>query len=63
MFANAYEITREYTKCVVYFFRFFDGTVGSGIGTFIILNPDGWIVTAKHILDPLLAFQSHQKEI
>jgi hypothetical protein len=43
--------------------RFFDKKVESGLGSFIILNDEGWIVTAAHILDPAFGQQQHVKEI
>ena len=63
MFANAYEIDSQYTHPVLLSFRYFDKTVESGLGSFVILNEEGWIMTAAHILDPMFTFQQHALEI
>lgn len=63
MFSKAYEIASKFTHPVIVSMRFFDKTVESGLGSFIVLNDEGWIVTAAHILDPAFGQQQHQKEI
>lgn len=62
MFANAYEITRQFTRPVVLSQRLADGRVTCGIGSFIVVNADGWIATAAHIVQPMLEFSRHQQE-
>ena len=63
MFANAYAIASQYTHPVLLSFRYFDKSVESGLGSFVIINEEGWIMTAAHILDPLFQFQQHAIEI
>ena len=63
MFKKAYEIASQYTHPVILSMKFFDNTVESGLGSFVILNDEGWIVTCAHILDPAFAHQNHSKEI
>jgi hypothetical protein len=63
MFSKAYKISTQYTHPLLISNRFYDGTVSSGVGSFVIINKEGWIVTAAHILDSLLTFQKHQEEI
>jgi len=63
MFANAYEIASIYTQPVLVSFRLFDGKIESGLGSFVIINEDGWIITAAHILDSLAAVNQNAKEI
>lgn len=63
MFSKAYEIASKFTHPVIVSMRFYDKTVESGLGSFIILNDDGWIVTAAHILDAGIAHQQHSNEI
>ena len=63
MFSKAYEIASKFTHPVIVSMRFFDKKVESGLGSFIILNDEGWIVTAAHILDPAFGQQQHVKEI
>lgn len=41
----------------------FNKSIQSGCGTFIVLNPDGWILTAAHIVQQFDLRQRHQKEI
>jgi len=50
VFQAACEIARNYTWPVIISRRTIDGTCSAGIGTFVIVNSDGWIVTAAHIL-------------
>jgi hypothetical protein len=54
MFANACEEARGYTRPVVLLSRLMGGQIGTGVGTFIVLNADGWMLTAAHILDGLM---------
>jgi hypothetical protein len=39
----------------------FDKSVQSGCGTFIVLNKDGWVLTAAHIVAQLALRQQHQQ--
>jgi len=63
MFADAYELASKYTHPVVISLRFFDGTVEGSPAAFMALNRHGWIVTAAHVLQPLVALQEHSAEI
>lgn len=63
MFSIAYEIASKFTHPVIVSIRFFDKTVEGGLGSFIILNDEGWIVTAAHILDPAFRQKQHAKYI
>ena len=63
MFADTYEKASHFTFPVIIAIRHFDGTTQGLIATFVILNRDGWFVTAKHILSILAASQQHEKEI
>jgi hypothetical protein len=63
MFSTAYEIASKYTHPVIVSMRFFDKKVESGLGSFIVLNDEGWIVTAAHILDAAFGQQQHSNEI
>lgn len=53
MFASACKIAREFTRPVVISHMRLSGKCASGIGTFVVLNADGWIVTAAHILSEI----------
>ncbi|WP_461630875.1 trypsin-like peptidase domain-containing protein [Labilibaculum euxinus] len=63
MFKDAYEIAKKYTFPLVVTLRFFDKTIEGGLGSFIILNDDGWLMTAAHNLGASFAFNQHQNEI
>ncbi len=63
MFSKAYEIASEFTHPVIISTRHFDGSVQCGCGAFVIVNSDGWIVTASHIIETFLIHQKHKNEI
>lgn len=56
MFQKSIKIAQQYTFPVVISIHRQDGTTGSMIGTFIVMNEDGWILTAFHIVDQLRKF-------
>ena len=51
MFAKAYEIASKFTLPVISSMRYYDGTVSCGLGTFIVLNDKGWILTSAHLFE------------
>lgn len=53
MFRTACAIAREFTRPVILCRQAVDGTCSSGIGSFVVINDEGWIVTAGHIIDQL----------
>lgn len=63
MFSKAYDIAKNFTRPLVVTMRYYDKTIDSGLGTFIILNEDGWLVTAAHNLGAAFAFNQHQIEL
>jgi len=63
MFANALKLASIYTKPVIVSQKFYNGTVESGCAAFIILNEEGWILTAAHIFIPLYNLKNHKNEI
>ncbi len=50
MFREAYVKAAEFTEPVKYFWKSFNGKLGAGLGSLIIVNADGWILTAGHIV-------------
>ena len=54
MFAHAYQIARHYTKALITSIHHHDGTTSAGIAAFVIINEEGWIVTAAHVLEQLV---------
>ncbi len=53
MFADAIELAGEFTRPLVISTRTADGTVQCSIGAFMILNAEGWALTAGHMMDAL----------
>jgi hypothetical protein len=60
MFVDACEIARGFTRPVIISRRQLDGSVKSVCGTFIVLNKDGWVMTAAHVFNSFVAFQKHE---
>ena len=63
MFSKAYKIASSYTQPVIISIRFFDKSIECGVGAFVVLNEEGWLVTAEHIWHSKFAFQKHKQEI
>lgn len=63
MFAEAYEIASEFTQPVIISTRKFNGDVNCGIASFVIINDEGWFLSATHILQSLHLFEQHKTEI
>ena len=63
MFNKAYNIANKYTQPLIVTLRFFDGSIEGGLGSYIILNKDGWCMTAAHNFGTFFAFQQYQHEI
>lgn len=62
MFADACRKASEYSRPVVISTRQQNGDVNSSVATFIVLNREGWILTAAHIYDSFVKFQSDLKK-
>lgn len=63
MFTKAYDIAKNFTQPLVVVMRFFDKTIDSGLGAFVIINDEGWLMTAAHNLGAAFAFNQHKKEL
>lgn len=50
MFAKAYSIACQFTRPIVISYRQANGNCSAVIGTVVIINEEGWFVTAFHIL-------------
>ncbi len=55
MFADAIEIAGGFTRPLVISTRSADGTVRCSIGAYIVLNAEGWALTAGHMMEALRA--------
>jgi hypothetical protein len=62
MFSKACEVAKGFTRPVIISQRLANGTVSCGIASFIVVNPEGWIVTAAHVIEPMRTLQIHQAE-
>lgn len=63
MFADACERAMKFTRPVIISTRSVDGTTTSGCAAFIIINRDGWILTAGHIFDSFVKYKDDEKKI
>jgi hypothetical protein len=63
MFSKAYKIATQYTFPLIISSRFYDLSLESDLATFVIINPEGWFITAAHVLEGLKLHQQHQHEI
>ena len=61
MFQNAIKKAMEFTLPVVVTYRRENGETGSSIGTCIILNNEGWVLTASHIVEAMMSFESEME--
>ncbi len=62
MFKNSYEIATKFTQPLIVTIRYFDKSIDSGFGAFVILNDEGWLITAAHNFGPAFAYNQHKKE-
>jgi len=63
MFSTGYEVASKFTQPLLVGIRFFDGSVEGGLGAFIVLNEDGWLMTAAHNLQLPFAHRQHAADI
>ena len=63
MFSNAYELASKFTYPLILSTRQYSGQVKCSIGAFIILNEEGWVITAAHMVQALPLHQSNLAEI
>lgn len=64
MFQKAIAEVSRYTYPVIVSKRLYSGQVESGCATFFIINEDGWVITAAHVMtDHRLFLERHQKEL
>ena len=63
MFAKAYALASQYTQPLIVSTLLFDKTVNCSMGSFVIINSEGWIATAAHMLQVIPASQQSASEI
>ena len=55
MFKNAIKKNREYVKPIVHGYKLpYSDEVYGGMGSIMIINEDGWILTCKHIAQNII---------
>lgn len=62
MFADACSRVEEFARPLVISTRHQDGSVTTECGTFIVLNREGWVLTAGHMYDSFVKFQGDRKK-
>lgn len=62
MFSKAYALASQYTRPVATLKRLENGAVASGLATFMLVNKDGWALTAAHVIQDAIAAQVHAQE-
>jgi len=62
MFAKAYALASCFTQPLIVSIRLYDRSVKCTGGAFIVLNEEGWIMTAAHLWQSFRAFQQHTRE-
>ncbi|HAA85131.1 MAG TPA: serine protease [Kosmotogaceae bacterium] len=63
MFAEAVSIASRFTRPVIISTRRIDGTVSSAIGSFVILNEEGWILTVAHLWQSYFEYKKHESAV
>ncbi|MCK9322508.1 MAG: serine protease [Candidatus Methanomethylophilaceae archaeon] len=63
MFADACEKAAKFTRPLIISTRMVSGTVVANCGAFVVINEDGWIMTAGHMFDSFVKFQNDQNKI
>ncbi|MBI5575492.1 MAG: trypsin-like peptidase domain-containing protein [Deltaproteobacteria bacterium] len=63
MFADACKLASRYTYPVITARRYFDRSTECSCAAFVVLNENGWILTAAHLLAAEDALQKSSKEI
>jgi len=62
VFADACTKAQKFTRPLISSFKFLDGSCSAGVGTYVIINPDGWFITAGHNFEGYAAFKVHSGE-
>jgi len=63
MFAEACQKAMRFTRPVAISTRRYDGTVNTDVASMIVINEDGWIITAGHLFDSFVQFQRDMKKM
>lgn len=63
MFVKALRQVEQFTQPVIISTRYYSGEVVAGCGAFVIINKEGCILTASHIMEQLIVSQQHKMEM
>jgi len=63
MFSKAVGTAIGYTRPLVVSTRMHNGVVKTDTATYTVINDDGWAITAAHVMDSMVKFQSDQNKI
>lgn len=63
MFVDAFEKASKFTRPLIVSTRTYDGVVTSEVGSFIVINRDGWCITAAHVFDKNLKFEEDHERL
>lgn len=62
MFSKAIEKTLSYIRPVVTTNRHYDESVTTNGGTLVIINKEGWFISASHVFESIPLFRRHEAE-
>jgi hypothetical protein len=63
VFVDAFAIAERFTRPIVISTRRLDGTVESAVATYVLLNAEGWFLTAGHVFNLWRDFELHLPEV
>ena len=63
MFVDAFALARHFTRPIVISTRRLNGVVESAVATYVLLNAEGWFLTAGHVFDLWRGFEAHLPEV
>jgi len=63
VFVDAFALAEHFTRPIVISTRRLSGEVGSAVATYVLLNADGWFLTAGHVFDLWRGFELHLPEV
>src|SRR5687768_7571597 len=62
MFADANKLAAEFTRPVHFTVERTDGSLGGGIGALVVINDEGWFVTAYHQIEEAQKLAKYQSD-
>jgi len=63
MFRKACDVAGRFTRPVIMTVQTIDGQIGAGIGAFVVINADGWAVTAAHVANDAIQREKDAEEV